>query len=583
MQPRPARTNARATVGAVRTVESGTGRLTVVTHPVGASSPIITEPPEAGFIMEASAVLADLQLRHQPPVNPRPLDPFFPSSVLPMGSALLALEAMLSGIRPQPRGPRKPSPVSRRGFVVSAGPEPALALPACNPVWIASLGLSFHVAGLEQGPAALVSGGTSSTPSATPSEPIFHGSIPSRRPARALARAASFELGEERLIAAPVVSPPRLRIHLPKPALLPFRPRYAFAPPPEEDKPQHAEFAKTPLVEPEPMVVEKELQAAAEPVVAAKPIEKPVDPKPQKAVPETEDRKKHRGGKNSRLAAEAGERKPAAPAPKVPETIEKKSEPKPEIAAAVKEKVDQPGKAVEKAPVEKSAPSESVAVPSFGGNSEAEPEGFWSRMALWQKAAAALVVAGAAAGIWAVPALKERSSGKGMVVPSAAAAPASVGAESWQTESAADTAGAARRRVINLYKPARTKTDYIIEFSGQIEQRAMGWVFRVKDTRNYYCLKLEKRGDGPSGTVQLVKFAVVNGEEQPHRLVELREPLRAGQPFRVRLDVKGQNFSTQVNGRPVDVWIDSQLASGTVGFSNESGERAVISNVKVSY
>ena len=111
----------------------------------------------------------------------------------------------------------------------------------------------------------------------------------------------------------------------------------------------------------------------------------------------------------------------------------------------------------------------------------------------------------------------------------------------------------------------------------------MGWVFRMKDARNYYCLKLEKIGDGPAATAQLVKFAVVNGEEQPHRLVELREPFPAGMPVKIRLDVRGQTFSTQVNGKHVDVWIDSQLASGTVGFSNESGERAVIRTVKVSY
>ena len=582
MQPRPAKTNSRATVGAVRTVESGAGRLTVVTHPVGASSPILTEPPEAGFIMEASAVLADLQLRHQPPVNPRPLEPFFPSSMIPMGSALLALEAMLSGVRPQPRGARKYNPVSRKGFVVGAGTEPALVLPSIDPVWIPTLGLIFHVAGLEQGPAALVSGGASSNPSVSPSEPVSHGSIPSRRPARVLPRAASFELGEERLIAAPVVSPPRLRIHLPKPALHPFRPRYAFAPPPEEDKPQPKPSAATPAAEPEPKVAEKESPATAVPVVVVKPIEKPVEPRQQKANTETEDRKKNRGARNPRPAAAGDDRKAVAPAPKVLEKIENKPEPKPEIAPAAKEDA-QPVKVVEKAPVEKSAPAESVAVPSFGGNSEAEPEGFWSRMPLWQKAVAALVIVGAAIGIWAVPALKERSGSRGTVLPSAAAAPASVGVESWQTEPAADMAGAARRRVINLYKPARTRADYIVEFSGQIEQRAMGWVFRMKDARNYYCLKLEKRGNGPAGTVQLVKFAVVNGEEQPHRLVELREPLRAGQSFQIRLDVKGQNFSTQVNGRPVDDWIDSHLASGTVWFSNESGQRAVISNVKVSY
>ena len=80
-----------------------------------------------------------------------------------------------------------------------------------------------------------------------------------------------------------------------------------------------------------------------------------------------------------------------------------------------------------------------------------------------------------------------------------------------------------------------------------------------------------------------MKFAVVNGEEQPHLLVQLREPVTAGTPVKIRLDVRGQSFSTQINGKHVDVWIDSQLASGAVGFSNESGERAVIRTVKVSY
>jgi hypothetical protein len=158
-----------------------------------------------------------------------------------------------------------------------------------------------------------------------------------------------------------------------------------------------------------------------------------------------------------------------------------------------------------------------------------------------------------------------------------------MGADSWETDSSGDTAGIARRRVISLYKPGRAKRNYVFEFTGHVEQRAMGWVFRMKDPRNYYCLKLEHIGNGASSAVQLVKFAVVNGEEQPHRLVSIAEPLVAGQPVRIRLDVRGQNFSTQVNGRPVDVWIDNQIAEGTVGFSNESGERAVIRTVKVSY
>jgi hypothetical protein len=223
------------------------------------------------------------------------------------------------------------------------------------------------------------------------------------------------------------------------------------------------------------------------------------------------------------------------------------------------------------------------AAPSFGGKADVEPEsdGFFSRMPGWQKAAAVVVLLGVAIAAWAVPAYNR--SAKPAKTPSIAQAGATMGADSWETDSSGDTAGIARRRVISLYKPGRTKRNYVFEFTGHVEQRAMGWVFRMKDPRNYYCLKLEHTGNGASSAVQLVKFAVVNGEEQPHRLVSIAEPLVAGQPVRIRLDVRGQNFSTQVNGRPVDVWIDNQIAEGTVGFSNESGERAVIRTVKVSY
>ena len=182
MQPRPSRTNARAAVGAVRTVESGAGRLTVVTHPVGASSPILTEPPEAGFIMEAAATLADLQLRQQPPVSPRPLEPFFPSSTIPMGRALLALEAMLSGIRPQPRPMRRLNPASRSGFAQVAAAEPVLDLPACLPVWAASLGLTFNVAGLDQGSAALTMEPAAGAPSGAANPPVSHLRFPPAAP-----------------------------------------------------------------------------------------------------------------------------------------------------------------------------------------------------------------------------------------------------------------------------------------------------------------------------------------------------------------------------------------------------------------
>lgn len=584
MKPRPARAAARPAISAVRTVESGAGRLTVVTHPVGASSPLLTEPPEAGFIMEAAATLGELQVRHQPPVNPRPLQPFIPSSDLPMGDALLALEAMLAGIRPQPRPARKLTPASHHGFAQSRVAPPTFELPALEPVWFASLGLSFKVAGIDNGSTS-VSTGLPAVPSVIAAAPsaavplVVHRAIPARRPARPLSASAALELGMDRLLQPPVVSAPRLRIHLPKPTLNPLRPRYAFAPKPAEQK-ARPDDEKIPIAIEKAAAVEEPVEKTAE-----KFVEKPADSHRQKGAHGQNGRKKQRGAKNGRAGVDLNHLdEPATalvPAPDAGPVVEiKKPEPKLELRPL------QPTGKVERVQKEGQAEkgsSEKFKVPSFGGKSDPEPEGFWSRIPGWQKAAAALVIIGIAVGAWAVPAFS-RVNARSTALPSLAApAPTNMGADSWETGPTGDTSGVARRRVVSQYRPARAKRDYILEFTGQIEQRAMGWVFRMKDSRNYYCLKLEKNGDGPAATVRLVKFAVVNGEEQAHKLVELGDPIRSGPPIKIRLDVRGQNFSTQVNGKHIDVWIDNQLSSGTVGFSNESGERAVIRTVKVSY
>ncbi len=515
MQPRPARTSARVMVG---NVESGNGTLTVVTYPVGASSPLLTEPPEAEFIMEAAATLTGLQLRYQPREIPSPSRPLIPSSALPMGAALLALEAMLSGIRPRPRPARRLNGAEGKGgFARMQAAPPDFELRVCEPVWVASLGLTFNVVGIDQWSTAVSLAPVAGAPAdtftgdeiASPS-PVSHRSIPSRRAARAIPAPIAFALGTERLIEAAVVSHPRLRIHLPMPVLNPFRPRYAFAPAPADE-----------TLPPEPVTLETEVVIVVDAGHQQSGVKSPVE----------------------------------APAP---------------------------ASAVETAKPE-ARPLQTFAIPSFAGISDPGRDGFFSRMPAWQKGVAAVAVVVLAVGAWAVPAVRGHNARTVKLPSPAAPAPSYIGAGSWETGFSADTAGIARRRVISHYKPARAKRDYIFEFTGQIEERALGWVFRMKDARNYYCLKLEQPGDGATATVRLVKFAVVNGEEQPKGSVEFREPAQAGLPVTIRLDVRGQIFSTQVNGKQVDVWIDNQLDSGSVGFSNESGERAVIRTVKISY
>ena len=71
-----------------------------------------------------------------------------------------------------------------------------------------------------------------------------------------------------------------------------------------------------------------------------------------------------------------------------------------------------------------------------------------------------------------------------------------VGEQGWITEWASDAAGSRRARQITLYRPSATLSDYQMQFTGQIESKALGWVFRARDTNNYYGMKIENDKPG---------------------------------------------------------------------------------------
>ena len=58
-----------------------------------------------------------------------------------------------------------------------------------------------------------------------------------------------------------------------------------------------------------------------------------------------------------------------------------------------------------------------------------------------------------------------------------------------------------REREISILRPSLNLTDYRIEFQAQIESKAIGWVFRAKDRKNFYVAKLEIVKPGLEPTV----------------------------------------------------------------------------------
>jgi hypothetical protein len=125
--------------------------------------------------------------------------------------------------------------------------------------------------------------------------------------------------------------------------------------------------------------------------------------------------------------------------------------------------------------------------------------------------------------------------------------------------------------------------DCRLEFLAQIERKAIGWVYRAADTRNYYAMKLVASKPGPSAVYSIVRYAVIEGHQKSR--IQLPLPITASSKtmFRIRQEIRDTQFSTYLDGRLVDTWSDTTLARGGVGFFADPGEASYIRWVEVTH
>ena len=128
-----------------------------------------------------------------------------------------------------------------------------------------------------------------------------------------------------------------------------------------------------------------------------------------------------------------------------------------------------------------------------------------------------------------------------------------------------------------------TMPDYRFAFTGQIERKALGWIFRAKDPKNYYVMKLTTIKPGANPVVALVRYAVIDGKETTYTQVIVPFNVSLGTVYQVRLDVKGDKFTTYVQGKALDYWTDDRIKVGGAGFYTDPGERSQIKSSQVSY
>jgi hypothetical protein len=365
------------------------------------------------------------------------------------------------------------------------------------------------------------------------------------------------------------VAMPQPALRTPETTMLPLRPRIAIAPrvaEPEAPKQEKAPPVK-PILVPKPAEASKvsespkraEAKAAAQ-AAPAKPADKP---KPGEGrIPEV------------RLETRRPEKSPVEDSKPVPATQAKGNDTKP-----AEPKGKEP-KAVESKPDEAPTP---LAAPTFGAPAKGSAAtGLWHRMPWWERCAAVAVFLLSIGG-WLIngrPAEDKRSS-RPISLPSPAAPAPGMGSDSWASERATDLAGVALNRQLSLYRPSKTMKDYVVEFQGTIQERALGWIVRAKDASNYYCLKLEV---DKAGAAKLIRFGVINGKEDAHTQLPLSMlPKPENGAYKVRVEAKGPKISTYINGQAVDVWVDERIPQGAAGFTNERSERAVVKSVQVSF
>lgn len=136
---------------------------------------------------------------------------------------------------------------------------------------------------------------------------------------------------------------------------------------------------------------------------------------------------------------------------------------------------------------------------------------------------------------------------------------------------------------LRLWKESLGMTDYQMEFVGQIERKGMGWAYRAKDGNNFYATKIVITKPGPLPMADLVRYATVGGLQSNRVNLPLPMVIRNDTLYRVQLTVKGDNFSTTVNGQMVDSWSDRRLSAGGIGFFADKGDVASLRWVTVSH
>ena len=143
----------------------------------------------------------------------------------------------------------------------------------------------------------------------------------------------------------------------------------------------------------------------------------------------------------------------------------------------------------------------------------------------------------------------------------------------WLTNFAPD---AKRQRRVSLLRSSMNLSAYRLDFESSIRMKALGWVYRAQDPKNFYVSKIEFQKPGVNPVYVLVHYAVIDGVEQARVETPLQVSVPMGGLYQVRFEAVGNRFTTWVQGQQVEQWTDPRLTRGGAGLYGEGSEQAIL-------
>lgn len=157
------------------------------------------------------------------------------------------------------------------------------------------------------------------------------------------------------------------------------------------------------------------------------------------------------------------------------------------------------------------------------------------------------------------------------------------GADGWAKTWRYGVAGFLEPGQLALYTPSLELRDYSLQFLGQIEGHSLNWVFRAKDERNYYAMAIVVKRGGPMPSAEIVRSVVVGGVEREVKRLPIPFPVHLDTMYLVRMEVKGNTFTTYIQGQVVDNFVDDRLVEGGVGFFGPKGDTSLLRWVELTH